>query len=85
MHLKYETEDLNSTMNKLELKAGTCDNVQVQSKTVCNVSCHRVSLKHTLKKKGRAFRNIGKIYFPDLEISVGLFFRLICSTIFFAD
>ena len=26
----------------------------------CNVSCHRVSLKHTLKKKGRTFRNIGK-------------------------
>ena len=29
----------------------------------CNVSCHRVSLKYTLKKKCRAFRNNGK-YLP---------------------
>ena len=28
--------------------------------------------KHTLKK-GRAFRNTGKIYFPDREISLALF------------
>ena len=39
----------------------------------CNVFCHRVSLKHTLKKKGRAFLNIGKIYLPDREISLALF------------
>ena len=46
----------------------------------CNVSCHRVSLKHTLKKKGFALRNIGTIYFPDHEISLALF-QNICSTI----
>ena len=39
----------------------------------CYVFCHRASLKHTLKKKNLAFRNIGKIYFPDREISLDLF------------
>ena len=50
---------------------------QVSNITVlnCNVSCHRVSLKHTLKKKGRAFRNIGK--YTSLTVkSALLFFRL---------
>ena len=38
----------------------------------CNVSCHRVSLKHTLKKKGRAFRNIGK--YTSLTVKSALHF-----------
>ena len=42
-----------------------------------NVSCYRVSLKHTLKKKGRAFRNIGK--YTSLTVkSALLFFETIC-------
>ena len=39
----------------------------------CNVSCHRVSLKHTLKKKGRAFRNIGKYISLPVKISLAHF------------
>ena len=50
---------------------------QVSIETVlnCNVFCHRVGLKHTLKKRGRAFRNIGK--YTSLTVkSALLFFRL---------
>ena len=39
----------------------------------CNDFCYKVSVKHTLKKKGRVCRNIGKIYFPDREISLVLY------------
>ena len=39
----------------------------------CKAGSLFVCLKHTLKKKSRAFRNIGKIYFPGREISLALF------------
>ena len=46
----------------------------------CNVSCHRVSLKNTLQKKGRAFRNIGK--YTSLTLKSALhFFKIICNAI----
>ena len=47
----------------------------------CNAFCHRATLKHTLKKKAFASRNIGKIYSPGREIRLALF-QIICSTIF---
>ena len=49
--------------------------VSIVTVSNCNVSCHRVSLKHTLKKKGRAFRNIGKYTSLTLKSAL-LFFRL---------
>ena len=39
-----------------------------------DVSSHRASLKHTLEKKGRAFRNIGK--YTSLTVKSALLFLL---------
>ena len=65
------------------------ETISVTKETVININCvckdHSDKIrvpdpvvkdlisKHTLKKKGRAFRNIEKIYFPYLEISLALF------------
>ena len=51
----------------------------------CNVSYHRVSLKHTLKRTGRAFRSIGKYTSLTLKKKPCPFFRLFVLTFFFAD
>ena len=42
----------------------------------CNDFCHFVSLKHTLKKKGRAFQNVGKEKYISLTVKSALLFIL---------
>ena len=51
----------------------------------CSVFCHRVSLKHTPKKKGRAFRNIGKYTSQTVKSALHFFFLDYLFYNFFAD
>ena len=75
MLLRHILGQLNLLFNIITHSVFSCINCN------CNVSCHRVSLKHTLKKKGRAFRNIGKYTSLTMKSAL-LFFCIICSTIF---